>query len=216
MGTEQVLENVNASSDFITSVGSNNAPTSIGTASDDHEGNVMTIDEFWAIIEKSNGDSDQTNNHNGDLETLLDELTPEQMEDFNNHWLGTHGKAYRWDLWAVFTIIDNGSSDSSFDHFRYWLIGQGRKVFESVMAKPESLIKYVKRHTNLSGEDLAHVVYRKWLDVTENDDRDDSCEDGAVRWEDIEPAGTRWTAKDLPLMYPALCKRMGVTEHTFT
>jgi hypothetical protein len=217
MGTEQLLENnqtLVAAEDTINR--GNRSATATMNESLTEALSAMTIDEFWAIIKESKQYSDRSISQASYLGYLLDELSPEQMQVFYGHWHDMHNAAYRWDLWAVLTIIDDGSSDSTFDHFRFWLIGQGKKVFESVIANPESLIKHVKRNTDLSGEDLAQVVFKKSLRDTEDDDCDDKVKKATVRWEDYQPAGTKWTAKDLPRLYPALCIKMGVTEHSFS
>lgn len=47
--------------------------------------------------------------------------------------------SYRRPLWAAAYVINGGCSDDGFEYFRGWLIAQGRKVFERVVADPEAL-----------------------------------------------------------------------------
>lgn len=47
--------------------------------------------------------------------------------------------SYRTSLWAAAYVINGGCSDDGFDYFRGWLILQGRKVFEQVVADPDAL-----------------------------------------------------------------------------
>lgn len=47
--------------------------------------------------------------------------------------------SYRNPLWAAAYLINGGCSDDGFDYFRGWLLTQGRSVFESVLADPDSL-----------------------------------------------------------------------------
>ncbi|MFJ6381287.1 DUF4240 domain-containing protein [Kitasatospora sp. NPDC092039] len=47
--------------------------------------------------------------------------------------------SYRNPLWAAAYLINGGCSDDAFDYFRGWLIMQGRRVFERVLADPDSL-----------------------------------------------------------------------------
>jgi hypothetical protein len=47
--------------------------------------------------------------------------------------------SYRNQLWAAAYVINGGCSDDGFDYFRGWLITQGREVFESVVADPDTL-----------------------------------------------------------------------------
>ena len=48
-------------------------------------------------------------------------------------------ESYRSPLWAAAYMINGGCSDDGFDDFRGWLIVQGRKVFEHVVADPDAL-----------------------------------------------------------------------------
>jgi hypothetical protein len=43
------------------------------------------------------------------------------------------------DQWGAAYLANGGCSDDGFDYFRGWLIGQGRKVYETVLADPDSL-----------------------------------------------------------------------------
>ncbi|MDT7787524.1 MAG: hypothetical protein QOF58_5943 [Pseudonocardiales bacterium] len=47
--------------------------------------------------------------------------------------------SYRNPLWAAAYLINGGCSDDGFDYFRGWLLAQGREVFESAVAAPDSL-----------------------------------------------------------------------------
>lgn len=47
--------------------------------------------------------------------------------------------SYRNPLWAAAYLINGGCSDDGFDYFRGWLLTQGRSVFESAVADPDSL-----------------------------------------------------------------------------
>ncbi|KJK48820.1 hypothetical protein UK23_15920 [Lentzea aerocolonigenes] len=47
--------------------------------------------------------------------------------------------SYRNPLWAAAYLINGGCSDDGFDYFRGWLLAQGRGVFESALADPDSL-----------------------------------------------------------------------------
>jgi hypothetical protein len=47
--------------------------------------------------------------------------------------------SYRESLWAAAYLLNGGCSDDGFEYFRGWLITQGREVFESAIADPDSL-----------------------------------------------------------------------------
>jgi hypothetical protein len=43
------------------------------------------------------------------------------------------------DLWAAAYLINGGCSDDGFDHFRGWLIANGRDVLAGAVREPDSL-----------------------------------------------------------------------------
>jgi uncharacterized protein DUF4240 len=43
------------------------------------------------------------------------------------------------DLWAAAYMINGGCSDEGFDHFRGWLIANGREVLARAVREPDSL-----------------------------------------------------------------------------
>ncbi|WP_406381414.1 DUF4240 domain-containing protein [Streptomyces sp. NBC_01618] len=63
--------------------------------------------------------------------------------------------SYRAPLWAAAYTINGGCSDDGFDYFRGWLIAQGRKVFERVVADPDTLAELpLVREAAAAGIDL--------------------------------------------------------------
>jgi len=47
-------------------------------------------------------------------------------------------EAYSWDLWEAAYLLNGGCSDDCLEHFRYWLVGQGRLVFETAVRDPQT------------------------------------------------------------------------------
>lgn len=92
---------------------------------------LMTQDEFWEIIAKS----DKGEN----LDEILNELSDDKLFGYCYWWNYYHAISYKQDLWAVAYVVMGGCGDDSFDYFRYWLIFQGREVFENAMANADSL-----------------------------------------------------------------------------
>ncbi|WP_079185073.1 DUF4240 domain-containing protein [Streptomyces uncialis] len=64
-------------------------------------------------------------------------------------------ESYRAPLWAAAYTVNGGCSDDGFDYFRAWLIGQGREVFERVVADPDAL----------AGLDAVREVAGSWADL---------------------------------------------------
>jgi hypothetical protein len=129
-------------------------------------------------------------------------LPPEDIESFNRHFSTLHAAAYRWDLWAVASIINGGCSDDGFIDFRSWLISRGRKFYEAALADPEAAAKGVEPE-EAEFETFAYAAGEAYERVTGRR-LPDSAYGGAAG---TEPAGTRWREDDLPRLYPKLCKK---------
>ncbi|WP_203902295.1 DUF4240 domain-containing protein, partial [Virgisporangium aliadipatigenens] len=69
----------------------------------------------------------------------LVELGPSAAVEFERVFDAVNGEAYRTDLWAAAYLMLGGCSDDVFDYFRGWLLAQGRAVWESAVAAPDSL-----------------------------------------------------------------------------
>jgi hypothetical protein len=68
------------------------------------------------------------------------QLPQEQALTFAAIFEAQDTRATRWDIWGAGYVLDEGMGDDSFKDFRSWLIGQGRDVFEAVLADPDSLV----------------------------------------------------------------------------
>jgi hypothetical protein len=121
---------------------------------------------FWEIIQTANDSAQGNQDTQIDLirEALL-QLPPEEIYDFDRIMLDYHALSFRRDLWAAAYIINGGCSDDGFEYFRLWLIGQGQKVFEAALQKPESLVEILlmpplvnEPYLDLALEPLAYVA----------------------------------------------------------
>lgn len=100
----------------------------------------MDETEFWELIDGSREDAEGDPDEQADLlvERLL-ERAPDDVADFARHFEARADRAYRWDLWGAAWLLRDGVSEESFDLFRCWLIGQGRRVFEGALREPDAL-----------------------------------------------------------------------------
>lgn len=98
----------------------------------------MTIDDFWALIERSA-------EHAGDdraewLTQQLAELPVDDIIDFETHLAAQRRRVDTWLMWdAANKIMADHCSTDSFFYFQPWLVGLGRDVFERVAADPDAL-----------------------------------------------------------------------------
>ena len=97
----------------------------------------MDVDTFWQYIEQSRRQTDDCEEQGGILSEMLEALDVEEIISFQDHMADRMHESYRWDLWAVASIMNGGCSDDGFDYFRQWVIAQGREFFEAVMQAPE-------------------------------------------------------------------------------
>jgi len=101
----------------------------------------MTRDEFWDHIRATRRkDSDA---HVERLVKRLGKLPVEDILDFDHWWDVARAEAYHWNLWGAAYLINGGCSDDGFEYFCWWLILQGRAVFEAAVKHPDSLADVV-------------------------------------------------------------------------
>lgn len=141
----------------------------------------MTEDEFWDHIRATrHADPDE---HAERLAARLAELPEAEILDFIHLWDVASCRAYRRDLWAAAYLINCGCSDDGFQYFRWWLVLQGREVYEAAIADPDILAEVV------DGEDeVAEAEVSPGMDAwfaatgTERDDAGYDAFDRAMRF----------------------------------
>jgi hypothetical protein len=101
----------------------------------------MNADAFWKLIARHRPKPYDPDAHAERLTAALDKLPTEQVVAFDRIFREHVAQAYRWDLWGAAYVMNGGCSDDGFEYFRYWLVGQGREVYEGALANPESLAK---------------------------------------------------------------------------
>lgn len=103
----------------------------------------MDRDRFWELVETARGMVDDTvvdpDGVADALVKMLSGLPPDEVIGFGVQFDLLQAEAYRWDLWGAAYLIKGGASDDGFDHFRGWLLAQGRETWEAALADPDSL-----------------------------------------------------------------------------
>ncbi|HEX2905342.1 MAG TPA: DUF4240 domain-containing protein [Phototrophicaceae bacterium] len=130
----------------------------------------MDVAEFWDFIEESHRLS------NGVISTqisvLLDQLqklSSNEILAFEKILKEANLEAHKANLWDAAAIIACGCSDDVFDDFCYWLIAQGKNVFESTIINPDILADKINdREAALDGRLLA-VAQEAYLLKTGNE-----------------------------------------------
>jgi hypothetical protein len=167
----------------------------------------MPIDKFWSLVEKTIDKDDYEQQLA--LEAALRPLSADEVLGFDITFRAQHIRSRTWDLWGVAYIANGGASDDGFEYFRYWLMSRGRKVFEQVLAAPDSLADVVPadRTSVLENEPFAAASMRVWMHKTGK-----SFEDYYVYVADCQsypeqPSGTK--PKSLEKSFPKTWKRFG-------
>lgn len=81
------------------------------------------------------------------LETLVSELNKLSVGQIAGFKLRTEQlmvASYDSRLWCAANTMMGFCSDDSFDYFRYWLIAQGKTVYEKAIKNPDSLVSHIK------------------------------------------------------------------------
>ena len=99
----------------------------------------MTLDDFWNVIGEARRSVEKTSEIPKWLEDRLSASSEADIVQFGSHFHECRDAAFDARLWLSAVVIMGGCGDDSFDDFRGWLIAQGRDVFESALADPDSL-----------------------------------------------------------------------------
>ncbi|MFJ7960798.1 DUF4240 domain-containing protein [Streptomyces sp. NPDC096319] len=196
----------------------------------------MNDDAFWALI-------DELSRRPGDRDERLEWLRAELLRrpaaesvEFQVRLERATETADTRALWTAADLVEGGDcSDDGFHYFTLWLVGQGRKVYESVLADPDALADVpgvralVGRHRDTweddewpEWEELDYVAQDAWDELTgqEGDDGEEfldaveEAEDAAAaagEWEEGEtsrgslPEG--WAIPRLTALFPAGASR---------
>lgn len=95
----------------------------------------MNISEFWKLIDKvKNSDEPEE-----DIKPIIENLSPEEIRSYQDHFDTLHDQAYSWKLWGAAYLIGGGCSDDGFIDFRYGLISKGKDIYENAINDPDSL-----------------------------------------------------------------------------
>ncbi len=159
----------------------------------------MTEDEFWAFIARSREKSAECQGQAAELAWLLSAQPAPEIQSFDDIFAAKRQTAYRWDLWGAAYIINGGCSDDGFEYFRCWLIGQGRAIYEGVIADPDSLAEiFTGDEDNVECEDLLYAADRAHEDLM------GTALPARQFAGSPEPQGEQWNENDLGSLFPRL------------
>lgn len=156
----------------------------------------MSQEKFWAIIHQNRRNCNDCEALANALQSSLSQLSPAEIIEFDFLFRQKVIEAYRWDLWGIAYLINGGCSDDSFEYFRYWLIGQGQTVYETVLANPEAILDFIDEETDIECESLIYASQYAY----------EALVGAALPSQELtypqEPAGEQWEEEDLEHLFP--------------
>lgn len=100
----------------------------------------MRTDDFWAVIDRAT--ADRPGSPGEVAKRAVAELAtrdPGEIVAWGRHLDKVMAASGKEDLWAAAYLINGGCSEEGFDHFRGWLIANGRDVLARAVREPDSL-----------------------------------------------------------------------------
>lgn len=153
----------------------------------------MDLNRFWGIIEKVKGPTTYED-QDALIHMELEKLSKEDLEGFCSTMHKLYFDIYTWELWAVAYIHLGGCSDDGFMDYRYWLVFQGKDIYERGLKNPDSLADYlVKWGDNAGIEGYGYIAYSVYEDKFKVEMPDDGLR------HPLEPTGEEWNESEVIL-----------------
>ena len=120
----------------------------------------MTLDEFWAVIDRANAEADtfDSTSVRNNLYRQLIKQAPQKMLGFDCIWQEYRSLTKSPMLYGAAVLINGGVSDDRFDYFKNWLILQGRDVYHKAVADPDTLADIPIPFEDTEWEDCGYVA----------------------------------------------------------
>jgi hypothetical protein len=164
----------------------------------------MNDDGFWKTIEECHSASAGDLNLNDQLiETAIGLLSSDDAVAFYQIFQQMMDTAFTWPLWGAAYIINGGCGDDSFMDFRASLISQGRTVFESAIADPDSLAEI-----DIKIDDWFHEGFQ--YAIAEGVKKNIGGLPDRIAPLPLSPAGQKWTEANVRSFYPKLVQKLTV------
>jgi hypothetical protein len=165
-------------------------------------------ERFWSIVDSSAQFEADPEKQLAALRISLAAQRPEDLVEPGRAFNAQLARSYTWDLWGAAYVLHGGASDDGFEYFRRWLVSKGRRVFETVLATPDSLADLLAPDVEgpCEFEEFAYVAVEVWEDRmgSEPFPQTGAFPGGA-------PSGTPFeeTMEHLSARYPRLWARFG-------
>lgn len=98
---------------------------------------------FWELIAKAGEHAETVAEQIDALAALLEPFKPSEIKRFILLLREKLELAYRWDIWALAYIAQDGCSDDAFEAFRAWLVLQGQNVYETALKDVRRVLSHI-------------------------------------------------------------------------
>ena len=159
-------------------------------------------DPFWGIVEAAKARSASAYERPENLMSVLRDLSPKEILEFEKQFITVTDSAYTHELWAAAYLLNGGCSDDCFIDFRSWLISQGEKDFERVVNDPDTVGSI---YSHEDGATLEEYGYAAWTVYKEKTGSELDLGNWAYPGK-VEPDGEMWEEEDLPTLLPQTYK----------
>jgi hypothetical protein len=111
----------------------------------DSSGQLMPEMRFWELIEAARRMS--AGHYQSEITALQQVLAPLDAGDiarFDNTFTALMAASYDWRLWAAAYVINPKCGEDCFEHFREYLVAQGRERFYATLQAPDNCAAWIK------------------------------------------------------------------------
>lgn len=128
---------------------------------------LMEEEQFWALIQNSQNNSNDQDAQASFLVTELKKLPHNEIIGFRLTIDKLLYDSYNSNLWCAAYIINGGCSDDGFEYFRCWLISKGKEIFTQTLKNPDFLSEVVSTEIDdYEFESLWYVALTAFEEVT--------------------------------------------------
>jgi len=169
---------------------------------------------FWQLVDATTPFEADPQRQLAALHGELASLPTKEIEEFEVAFDQEMKRSYSWDLWGAAYVVHAGASDDGFEYFRCWLISKGKRVFEKVLADPDSLADILAPDVRgvLEFEQFAYVARKTWGEKT-GKPANKMPNAAWMMYPGRQPTGVPFDedSNSLAKRYPKLWKRFGST-----
>jgi Protein of unknown function (DUF4240) len=147
-------------------------PTYKGPLLTDHSAipDLLPEKDFWAIVHKTR---DAANRHYPThcikLTEELSSLPSDEIVRFNRTFYYLMAQSFSYKLWEAVYALNGGISDDGYEHFRSWLISQGKNKFYRAIKFPRILFLIGVKEIIENYEGIAYCAFDAYQQKNSSD-----------------------------------------------